>query len=134
MSIAGICHKAPSAPTPYDIPDVLRDSGRPPLQGALFFSSSSAVSISSKDRVLVFDGRLDNRSNLGSSLGLPPDISLSDLLQHAWLRWTDNLPAHLTGDFALAAWDGPQRKLLLARDAAGARPLHFTVIPEGIAF
>jgi len=40
----------------------------------------------------------------------------------------------LNGIFAFAAWFPQERKLLLARDAAGVKPLYWTTTPQGRAF
>ena len=40
----------------------------------------------------------------------------------------------LNGIFAFAAWFPAERKLLLARDAAGVKPLYWTTTPEGRLF
>jgi asparagine synthase (glutamine-hydrolysing) len=40
----------------------------------------------------------------------------------------------LNGIFAFAAWYPQERKLLLARDAAGVKPLYWTKTPEGLLF
>ncbi len=42
--------------------------------------------------------------------------------------------SRLNGQFALAIWDRLQRRLFLARDRVGIRPLFYTIIPGGIAF
>jgi asparagine synthase (glutamine-hydrolysing) len=42
--------------------------------------------------------------------------------------------ARLNGIFALAIWDKAQRRLTLARDGAGVKPLYFTETPSGFAF
>lgn len=44
-------------------------------------------------------------------------------------RWGKDLPDRLDGDFALAAWDGRRRRLLLARDIMGVRPLCWSQRP-----
>lgn len=79
--------------------------------------------------VLVADVRIDNRSEIGSALGLEgPEFaewSDSSLLLAAWERWEEGCLDRLVGDFAFAVWDSERRRLVLARDFAGARPLHF---------
>lgn len=107
---------------------------RSSLSDVLLLASPGTICFSSPSLFLLLDGRIDNRTDLSATLDLPSGISFPELLKHAWNRWEDKLPDHLVGDFALAVWDGSRRKLLLARDVAGTRPLHFTFTPKGIAF
>lgn len=76
---------------------------------------------------VVFDGRLDNREELAAKLGMAAadaaQMADSELVWRACLRWDSAAPAHLLGDYALACWQGRTRRLWLARDAMGARPL-----------
>lgn len=85
---------------------------------------------------LVWDGRIDNRSELVDLLrsageSIPPQAQIDDrrLLLHLWRRWGADVLPRLLGDFALAIWDAAQQRLTLARDAMGARPLYYTVQP-----
>lgn len=77
--------------------------------------------------LLVFDGRIDNRDELAGQLGLQSaELALmadSQLVLRACLRWGTAAVEHLLGDFALACWQPQQRKLWLARDPMGHRPL-----------
>ena len=41
---------------------------------------------------------------------------------------------HLRGMFVFAIWDKPHRKLFLARDRVGKKPLHYWLDKDGIAF
>jgi len=78
---------------------------------------------------LVADVRLDDRAGLSDRLGLDQGevASYSDtrLLLAAWERWQTELFDHVYGDYAFAAWDARDRQLTLARDALGAKPLHY---------
>ncbi|MEO7687776.1 MAG: asparagine synthase-related protein [Sphingomonas sp.] len=95
--------------------------------------------------VLVADLRLDNRAELIADLGIPPEQAktLCDaaIVMRAFLKWRDHAIDRLVGDFALALWDGGSRRLLLARDFMGQRPLHlhrgngffaFASMPSGL--
>lgn len=75
--------------------------------------------------IALFDGRLDNREQLASALGMAeqrvPDV---EIIVRAYERWGDDFLDRLIGDFACALWDSTRRRLALGRDALGARPLH----------
>jgi asparagine synthase (glutamine-hydrolysing) len=79
--------------------------------------------------MLVADVRIDNRDELISSLRLGTSdgsrLSDSDLLLRGCLAWGRGILERMIGDFAFALWDGRDRTLLLARDTAGEKPLHY---------
>jgi asparagine synthase (glutamine-hydrolysing) len=79
--------------------------------------------------VLVADVRLDNRSELSEILRIPDTTgrAMCDaaFLLAAFDRWHDGCVERLVGDFAFALWDGRERRLWLARDALGQRPLYY---------
>ncbi len=79
--------------------------------------------------LLIADVRLDNRDELCESLGIGPGegkiLSDSALLMKALQRWEEAATERLHGDFAFAWWNGSSGKLVLARDFAGQRPLHY---------
>jgi asparagine synthase (glutamine-hydrolysing) len=76
--------------------------------------------------LLVADVRLDNRDELALALNLDRrDRSDSEVLLEAWLRWQEGCLDRLVGDYAIAVWDSVERRLTLARDPTGQRPLHF---------
>jgi asparagine synthase (glutamine-hydrolysing) len=79
--------------------------------------------------VLAADLRLDNRDELAESLKIPAASArlLCDaaILLAAIERWEDACFSRLVGDYAFVLWDGAQRRLLMARDPMGERPLHY---------
>ena len=88
--------------------------------------------------MMVSAGRLDNRAELVEALGLSSAeaLRLSDghLASLAFDRWGEELCSHLQGDWALAAWDARERRLLLARDACGNATLYYHEGKGFIAF
>jgi asparagine synthase (glutamine-hydrolysing) len=58
----------------------------------------------------------------------------TEVLVHAYEEWGDEFPARLRGMFAIAIWDGRRRRLLLARDPYGIKPLYYRASPDGIEF
>jgi asparagine synthase (glutamine-hydrolysing) len=85
---------------------------------------------------LVFDGRLDNRRELGRVLAVA-DVDLrsdAQLVLASYARWGRDAVAHLLGDFAFALWDPAQRRLLLSRDALGLRAISYVRQPRLTAF
>jgi asparagine synthase (glutamine-hydrolysing) len=88
--------------------------------------------------VVVADLRLDNREELAAALAIPGERArtLCDaaILLVALGRWGDACVEHLVGDYAFAQWDGAERRLLLARDPLGRRPLHYYRSPRLLAF
>ncbi len=78
---------------------------------------------------VVSAARLDNRADLLEAFGIPAAeaalFSDGHLVSLAFDRWGDELSTHLHGDWALAAWDARNRRLLLARDACGNATLYF---------
>jgi asparagine synthase (glutamine-hydrolysing) len=99
---------------------------------------AQALVAADRTLVLVADVRLDNRDELQSALGIAPDhareMADSAVLLAAWERWQDECFDRLVGDYAFAVWDGRARRLVLARDPLGARPLHYHRGKNFVAF
>jgi asparagine synthase (glutamine-hydrolysing) len=87
-------------------------------------------------RILLWDGRLDNRSELLHLLGHPlseesADVAIVGAAFEAWgLR---SLPK-LLGDWALSIWDPEDRSLVLAKDFLGARHLYYSMRKDGVVW
>lgn len=75
--------------------------------------------------LLAADVRIDNRGELIAALGGGGECSDAALLLRAWERWEEEAPGRIAGDFAFALWESERRRLVLARDFLGQRPLFF---------
>lgn len=79
--------------------------------------------------VLVFDGRIDNRSELLKSFGTlskpPQEWSDGEIFLECYANQIDNFAAKILGDFAAAIFDPRHQKIILIRDAVGVRPLYY---------
>jgi asparagine synthase (glutamine-hydrolysing) len=116
-----------------------RWNGGPVALGAI--GPAGAVPLARDDRsglVVVFDGRLDDREGLLAALRergeVPRDGTDAEAVLRAVAAFGDDAPDRILGDFALAAWDSRRRRLLLARDGVGIRPLFHGTAGDALAF
>jgi asparagine synthase (glutamine-hydrolysing) len=58
----------------------------------------------------------------------------TEVLAHAYEEWGESFPERLRGMFALALWDARRRRLLLARDRFGIKPLYVREADGGLEF
>lgn len=73
---------------------------------------------------VVADARLDEREALAHRLGAREDAPDVVLIAEAFVRWGEETPRHLLGDFAFAVWDRQEQRLFCARDRMGVRALY----------
>ncbi len=79
---------------------------------------------------LTADLRLTNRDELlgrlrQRTMSLPHSASDAQLLLACYSVWKTDTFRLLQGGFALAIWDGPEQRLVCARDPLGLRPLFY---------
>ncbi len=58
----------------------------------------------------------------------------TETIIHAYEEYGVGCVARLHGMFGFAIWDGPRKRLLLARDRAGKKPLYYTYVDGDIIF
>ncbi|MFA9472906.1 MAG: asparagine synthetase B, partial [Deltaproteobacteria bacterium] len=58
----------------------------------------------------------------------------SEVIVHLYEEEGVDFIDHLRGMFALALWDGPRRRLVLARDRFGKKPLFYHADSRGLVF
>lgn len=87
---------------------------------------------------LVADMRLDNRQSLEKSLGREDfereGLSDPELVLQLFQAKGIAVLKEIVGDFALAIWDVAKRRLILARDPLGQRPLFYATGSGWAAF
>jgi asparagine synthase (glutamine-hydrolysing) len=79
--------------------------------------------------VVVFNGEMYNYQNLRNHLITKGHIfktrSDTEVIIHAFEEFGENCLEHFRGMFAFAIWDSRKRKLFIARDRLGEKPLYY---------
>jgi asparagine synthase (glutamine-hydrolysing) len=88
--------------------------------------------------VLVFNGEIYNfrelRAGLEASGCQFRSDSDTEVLLQLYMRDGEAMLSSLNGIFAFAIWDGRQKRMLLARDALGVKPLYYSECGGRFAF
>jgi asparagine synthase (glutamine-hydrolysing) len=86
--------------------------------------------------ILTWDGTLDNREELISSVGHEVSHNSTDIeiVSGAYERWGVASFAKLIGDWALSIWDARSRSLILAKDFVGSRHLYYSVEKDQVTW
>jgi asparagine synthase (glutamine-hydrolysing) len=102
------------------------EGGNQPLRGA------------QPETVIVMNGEVYNFRELAGSL---PDGGRSlrtgsdaEVVAHAYDAWGLSFLDRLDGMYAIALWDGRRRRLVLARDRMGEKPLYYGVSAGRLVF
>lgn len=88
--------------------------------------------------VVVFNGEIYNYRELTQQLQQRghsfTTASDTEVIVHLYEELGDNCVHELRGMFAFALWDSKQRRLLIARDRLGIKPLYYTTAGKRLVF
>lgn len=88
--------------------------------------------------VLVFNGEIYNFVELRRELEAAGDVfrtgTDTEVLLNAWRRWGADCLPRLEGMFAFALYDRRERRMWLARDRFGEKPLYYALDGAGVVF
>jgi asparagine synthase (glutamine-hydrolysing) len=86
----------------------------------------------------VFNGEIYNHADLRPGLEAAGHRYRTrcdtETIVHAYEQWGDACVERFRGMFAFAVWDAPRRRLLLARDRMGIKPLYWAMADGRLIF
>ncbi len=120
-------HRGPDARTAWASPSGRCALGHARLRVIDLATGDQPMSNEDHSVQVVFNGEIYNFGELRADLVRAGHRfrtrSDTEVLVHGYEEWVDDLPDHVDGMFAFAVWDAPQRRLLLAHDRLGQKPL-----------
>ena len=94
--------------------------------------------VGERNYTIVYNGELYNTENIRSRLKALGHFFLghsdTEVLLHAYAQWGEKCLEELNGIFAFAVWEHHSKRLFLARDRIGVKPLFYTLYRGGILF
>ncbi|MFL5369514.1 MAG: asparagine synthase (glutamine-hydrolyzing), partial [Myxococcales bacterium] len=103
-------------------------------------SSAGAQPMTNEDGTIwiVFNGEIYNFLDLHRELEAKGHVFKSrcdtEVLVHGYEEWGEELPERLCGMFAFAIWDSRKRRLFLARDRMGKKPVYYHLGKDRLIF
>ena len=91
-----------------------------------------------RDTVIVFNGEIYNHLEIRKTLEARGHIFHThcdtETVLHSFLEWDTGCFEHLRGMFAVALWTNSRRRLILARDRVGIKPLYIAERGDDLFF
>ncbi len=125
-----IAHRGPDGDGVFQAPGIALGH----LRLAIIDLEHGAQPMTSKSNrhVMSFNGEIYNHRALGKTYGLPLTTRCdSEVLLELFEQQQEKTLDALSGMFAFAIWDQQQRRLFLARDRMGERPLYYGLSADG---
>lgn len=98
----------------------------------------TAYALGGREIVVALDGEIYNADELRERLTGRGHVfrtrTDSELVAHAYQEWGDDCVRDLDGMFAVAVWEKERRRLLLARDPLGVKPLFWARRDASVVF
>lgn len=104
----------------------LSDAGRQPMS-----NDDESVWITFNGEIYNFRSLRADLQGLGHAFRTRTD---TEVILRAYDQWGDGCIRRLRGMFAFALWDRPRRRLLLARDRVGKKPLFYAWVGDRFVF
>src|SRR5271169_78127 len=126
-AVASITHRGPNQQGEFECEEVSLGATR--LAILDIAGGDQPIYSADRDAVIVYNGEVFNFAELrqelereGATFHTHCD---TEVILEAFLRWGDAAFARLRGMFAVAIWVQSRRRLVLARDRAGIKPLYY---------
>jgi asparagine synthase (glutamine-hydrolysing) len=125
--VRALVHRGPDQQGTYESPEVSLGAVR--LRIIDLAGGDQPLTSEDGETILVFNGEIYNHAELRELLCARghrfASSSDTEVVLHAFREWDTQCFSRLRGMFALALWTGSQRRLVLARDRIGIKPLYF---------
>ena len=138
MSLA-LAHRGPDAEGSFVSPDGNAAFGFRRLSILDLTTGDQPVANEDGSMTSMFNGEMYNHRSLRHQLedrghSFRSDHADGEVIVHGYEEWGDEVVLRLRGMFSLAVWDGQRKRLLLARDRLGEKPLYYRVEGRRIRF
>ncbi len=133
---ATLLHRGPDQQGVFETPNVSLGAVR--LKIIDLISGEQPMRSDDGDTVLVFNGEIYNYAEVREELKARghrfASRSDTEVVLRAFLEWETGCFARLRGMFGLALWTESRRRLVLARDRMGIKPLYYSRRGDDIYF
>ncbi|MPY74631.1 MAG: asparagine synthase (glutamine-hydrolyzing) [Alphaproteobacteria bacterium] len=125
-----LLHRGPDGEGLYSAPDMPVHLGHRRLAIVDIAGGYQPMWDGGGDVGVVFNGEIYNHLELRRELQakghkFQTDHSDTEVLVHGYKEWGEDLPRRLNGMFSFCIFDRPRRRLFLARDRFGEKPLYY---------
>ncbi|MBN1866088.1 asparagine synthase (glutamine-hydrolyzing) [Candidatus Sumerlaeota bacterium] len=135
---AQMAHRGPDGEGVYLAPDGMIGLGHQRLSIVDLEGGAQPMASADGGLVVVYNGEIYNFMDLRRELESRGRVFRTrcdtETLLHAYAEWGEEMVRRLNGIFAFGLWDAPRRRLVLARDPMGVKPLFYAETPESFVF